>query len=115
MRLLASFTVLALVVLGLAGIAQAGSSVPACASLEFAILECKTNSSGDIVVFAFTEGTNGNVEADIEVGDDCTQALESLDDPGNGNDGAYFPRHITTGSTDRTVYTTLLDDRSGCM
>jgi hypothetical protein len=99
MRNLASLAALAFFLLGLAGTAQAGSVT--C----HAILECKTDKSGDIVVVAFTDGDNGRVAADIEKGDDCTQALESLLDPGDGDRTSFVIRNISTGSTDRTVYT----------
>ncbi len=103
MRNLASLAALAFFLLGLAGTAQAGGAASGVTC--HAILECKTDKSGDIVVVAFTDGENGRVAADIEKGDDCTQALESLLDPGDGQQTSFFIRNISTGSTDRTVYT----------
>jgi hypothetical protein len=117
MRLLVSLTAPTLLVLGFAGIAQAGTNggggVP-CETTEYAILECKTDRSGDIVVVAFTDGAANHAPSGIDKGDDCTQALESLFRNGDNHGHSYTIEAITTGSTDRTVYTTSVSNFDEC-
>ncbi len=91
-------TVLALL-LALTAVAQAQ---PSC---QYVVLECKTNKKGNFLVVAFDDNSGG-VTAQINVGDACTEALDSIDNELSPNYN-IVNRWINTGSQDRTVYTAI--------
>jgi hypothetical protein len=100
MRNLASLTatVLALL-LGSMAVAQAGGGG---SSVEYAVLECQRIPGGDFVVIMFSNH-GGSAPSGIDEGDDCSEALDRLDDDDNSTD--FFLQAVTSGSTDKTVYT----------
>ena len=109
MRKLALTTTALPLLLGLATVAQAGvqPGVP-CGTDESAVLECKATKKGRFEVFSFSND-GGNVQADISVGDDCSEALDFLSSndssSGDGEGNGFFVDEVSTGTPDRTVYT----------
>jgi hypothetical protein len=86
---------------GLSAVAQAGAPTQTC---EYAVLECKSNKKGDFLVVAFSNDRDN--APSIDVGDECTQALDRLDNDASPN-FIINRRWIASGSQDRTVYTAV--------
>jgi hypothetical protein len=89
--------------LGVASVAQA--KILPC---TFAILECMTNKQGAFVVVAFDNnaGDVGDGNGQISIGDQCTKALDIIENDINPN--FDIPdAWIQSGSQDRTVYTAV--------
>jgi hypothetical protein len=110
MRKLALATTALPLLLGLAEVAQAGGLSP-CTTLETAILECKSAKKGGFEVFAFTND-GGNASSNVEVGDDCTEALGFLANTGDGE--GFFINEVSTGTPDRTIYTLVAEIDTIC-
>ncbi len=96
--------------LGLAGIAQAGNGPGIeCDTTEFAVVECKSSKRGGFEVFAYSN--DGGHAPAIEVGDDCADALNALVNEGDGEGHAFFffgkgtVVAVSTGTPDKTIYT----------
>jgi hypothetical protein len=100
MRLLACCIASALLLFGLAGKAQAGAS--GC-TFVYAVLECKSTKKGGFEVFAFSNNsTNG---PDIDIGDDCADALNDLNLGETGENYGILRFGVSTGTPDKTIYT----------
>jgi hypothetical protein len=97
MRNLTSLTAAAMLAVGFAGEVLAGSVCPG----DYVIVECQLDPEGDFTVFAHSDD-GGDGPSGINVGDDCTEALDLLY---NAAEPGFFLRDATSGSTDRTVYT----------
>ena len=115
MRLLISLIALAMLALGLAGVAQAGGPPPGvpCETEEYAVLECKSTKRGAFEVFAFSNDGR-HVAADIEVGDDCADALNALRNEGDGSGNDFLVRKVSTGTPDKTIYTMRARNNQVC-
>ena len=111
MAKIASLTATAMLALGLAGVAQAGSNgdcIPD-GEEEYAVLECKALKNGAIEVFAFSNA--GGHAPEINIGDDCVDALNTLHNQGDIAGNRYFivdsrANGVSTGTPDKTIYTT---------
>ena len=76
---------------GPTGVAQAGGG-QGCVPTQFAVLECKSSKKGGFQVFAFSN--DGDSAPEIEVGDDCADALNDLGNSGDGSNSIFFMNRL---------------------
>jgi hypothetical protein len=97
---MASLTATVLVLLlGLTAVAQAGGGG---SGAQFAVVECQRIPGGGFKVVMFSND-GGSAPSGIDVGDDCSEALDRLED--DSNNPRFSLLAATSGSTDKTVYT----------
>jgi len=67
---------------------------------EYAVIECQRIPGGGVEVIMISNNAGGAPQT-IEVGDDCSEALDNLGNALN----EFSLQAATSGSSDKTVYT----------